>query len=194
MCGIVGYVGGQEPVALLVDGLRHLESRGYDAAGVAVVADGHIRHVRAMGKLQELVRKLEAEPVTGHYGLAHTRWATHGRPSERNAHPILDSRARVAVIHNGIIENYAELRGEMREIGWQFATDTDTEVVANLISAELEREPNLLSAVRAAMRRLLGHYAFAAVTTACDGEEIVVARHGPPLVLGLAADEQFLAS
>src|SRR6185295_3536526 len=124
----------------------------------------------------------------------HTRWATHGRPSERNAHPILDTHSRVAVIHNGIIENFSELRAEMRQEGWEFATDTDTEVVANLISAELEHEPCLLSAVRGAMRRLLGHYAFAAVTTACDGEEIVVARHGPPLVLGLAAGEQFLAS
>jgi glutamine---fructose-6-phosphate transaminase (isomerizing) len=194
MCGIVGYVGGQEPVALLVDGLRRLEYRGYDSAGVAVVADGCIRNVRALGKLQELVRKLEAQPVTGRYGLAHTRWATHGRPSERNAHPILDARARVAVIHNGIIENYAELCAELRQAGWEFATETDTEVVANLISAELEREHSLLHAVRAATRRLQGHYAFAAVTTACDGEEIVVARHGPPLALGLAAGEQFLAS
>jgi len=194
MCGIVGYVGEKEPVALLVDGLRRLEYRGYDSAGVAVVGDGCIRNVRALGKLQELVRKLETEPVTGRYGLAHTRWATHGRPSERNAHPILDTHSRVAVIHNGIIENFSELRAEMRQEGWEFATDTDTEVVANLISAELEHEPCLLSAVRGAMRRLLGHYAFAAVTTACDGEEIVVARHGPPLVLGLAAGEQFLAS
>ena len=110
MCGIVGYVGPQEPVPLLVAGLRRLEYRGYDSAGVAVVADGRIESVRARGKLEELVRKLDGRPRAGRYGLGHTRWATHGRPSERNAHPILDARRRVAVIHNGIIENFTELK------------------------------------------------------------------------------------
>ena len=174
MCGIVGYVGPQEPVPLLVAGLRRLEYRGYDSAGVAVVADGRIESVRARGKLEELVRKLDGRPRAGRYGLGHTRWATHGRPSERNAHPILDARRRVAVIHNGIIENFTELKAELAAAGWGFATETDTEVVANLISAELEGAADLVTAVRRALGRLAGHYAFAAVTSARPGEEIVV--------------------
>ena len=194
MCGIVGYVGNQEPVPLLVDGLRRLEYRGYDSAGVAVVNNGHIESVRAQGKLEELVRKLDGHPRTGRYGLGHTRWATHGRPSERNAHPILDARQRVAVIHNGIIENFGALKTELRAAGWEFATETDTEVVANLISAELEGAADLVTAVQRALARLEGHYAFAAVTSARPGDAIVAARKGPPLVLGLAAGEQFLAS
>jgi glucosamine--fructose-6-phosphate aminotransferase (isomerizing) len=198
MCGIVGYVGPREPVPLLVDGLRHLEYRGYDSAGVAVVAEGRIESVRALGKLNELVRKLEAQPLSGTHGLGHTRWATHGRPSERNAHPILDARRRVAVIHNGIIENYAELKHDLQRGGWDFSSETDTEVVANLISTELQETADLAQAVRNAVRRLRGHYAFAAVSTARDGdrggEEILVARQGPPLVLGLSDGEQFLAS
>jgi glucosamine--fructose-6-phosphate aminotransferase (isomerizing) len=194
MCGIVGYVGSRAPVPLLLEGLRHLEYRGYDSAGVAVVSGGAIHSVRAEGKLQQLVAKLEGSPLGGDYGLGHTRWATHGRPSERNAHPILDSRARVAVIHNGIIENFAALRDELRAAGWEFSSETDTEVVANLISAELENAPDLVTAVRRATPRLEGHYAFAALSTAKGDDEIVVARKGPPLVLGSVAGEQFLAS
>ncbi len=164
MCGIVGYVGPREPVPLLLEGLKLLEYRGYDSAGVAVVSNGHIELTRAPGKLQELVSKLENRPLAGRYGLGHTRWATHGRPSERNAHPMLDSRGRVAVIHNGIIENFAELRDELRAAGWTFSSETDTEVVANLVSAELDGASDLAAAVRAATRRLTGNYAFAAVT------------------------------
>jgi glucosamine--fructose-6-phosphate aminotransferase (isomerizing) len=194
MCGIVGYVGSRPPVPLLLGALERLEYRGYDSAGVAVVDDGGIRSVRAPGKLAALAAKLQAQPLSGRYGLGHTRWATHGRPSERNAHPILDTLGRVAVIHNGIIENFAALKAELTRRGWSFSTDTDTEVVANLISAELATSPDLVGAVRRTVARLQGHYAFAAVTTVEANDQIVVARDGPPLVVGLARGEQFLAS
>ena len=191
MCGIVGYVGDQEVVPLLIDGLRRLEYRGYDSAGVAVVRDGGIVTRRAEGKLDRLVEKLAAQPLVGRYGLGHTRWATHGVPSERNAHPIVDARSRLAVIHNGIIENFLPLKRRLQAEGWSFATDTDTEVVANLISSHLDGD--LLAAVQRAVAELEGMYAFAAIA-ATDGEEIVVARQGPPLVLGVREDEGFLAS
>src|SRR6187401_2488341 len=141
-----------------------------------------IESVRAEGKLRELVSKLERQPLSGRSGIGHTRWATHGRPTERNAHPILDSRNRVAVIHNGIIENYIELKCELSAAGWTFSTDTDTEAVANLISAELEQGGDLAGAVARAIRRLVGHYAIAALSTHSE-DEIVAARNGPPLVL-----------
>ena len=201
MCGIVGYVGPRQVVPLLLDALRRLEYRGYDSAGVAVVDGDGLQTARAEGKLDELVRKLDEAPLAGSFGLGHTRWATHGRPSERNAHPIVDSRRRVAVIHNGIVENFAALKTELKSAGWTFATDTDTEVIANLVSQELDRQPTLLAAVRAARERLEGHYAFAVLRADSgpgrEGEgrrEIVAARQGPPLVLGLGRGEQFLAS
>jgi glutamine---fructose-6-phosphate transaminase (isomerizing) len=195
MCGIVGYVGPREVVPLLLDGLKRLEYRGYDSAGVAVVEGAAIRAIKAEGKLQELLDKLEREPLTGSFGLGHTRWATHGRPSERNAHPHLDARGRVAVIHNGIIENFADLKQELQAAGWAFASDTDTEVIANLVSRELDAGGELLQAVERAVRHLEGHFAFAALTTFDGaGEEIVAVRQGPPLVLGLGEGEQLLAS
>ena len=199
MCGIVGYVGPREVVPLLLDGLKRLEYRGYDSAGVAVVDGGGLQTVRAEGKLDELVRKVQQSPLHGSFGLGHTRWATHGRPTERNAHPIVDSRGRVALIHNGIIENFAELKAELKGEGWTFVTDTDTEVIANLVSRELDRQPGLLEAVQAATTRLQGHYAFAALRGDRHGagngdREIVAARQGPPLVLGVGQGEQFLAS
>jgi glutamine---fructose-6-phosphate transaminase (isomerizing) len=198
MCGIVGYVGPREVVTVLLDGLKRLEYRGYDSAGVAVVDGGGLQTARAEGKLDELVKKVAASPLHGSFGLGHTRWATHGRPTERNAHPIVDARGRVAVIHNGIIENFAELKTELKADGWSFATDTDTEVIANLVSRELDSGKDLLAAVEAARERLQGHYAFA-VLRGDGGEnnghrEIVAARQGPPLVLGVGEGEQFLAS
>ena len=141
MCGIVGYVGPREVVPLLLDGLKRLEYRGYDSAGVAVVNGEGLQTARAEGKLEELVRKIAQSPLRGSFGLGHTRWATHGRPIERNAHPIVDAKKRVAVIHNGIIENFNELKQELRAAGWSFATDTDTEVIANLVSLELTDLP-----------------------------------------------------
>jgi glucosamine--fructose-6-phosphate aminotransferase (isomerizing) len=196
MCGIVGYVGDKEVVPLLLDGLKRLEYRGYDSAGVVVVRDGSLERVRAEGKLANLVAKLEAEPLAGSHGLGHTRWATHGPPVERNAHPMVDSKRRVALIHNGIIENYLALKRRLEADGWTFQSDTDTEVIANLVSSHLDTGCDLLAATLAATRELDGMYAFAAVHTGAGngGQEIVAARRGPPLILGLGDGEQFLAS
>ena len=138
MCGIVGYLGEREVVPLLIDGLRRLEYRGYDSAGVVVVNDGGLDAVKAEGKLDRLVEKLQHHHLSGRWGLGHTRWATHGAPSERNAHPVLDSRKRLALIHNGIVENFLTLKRRLQAEGWTFSSDTDTEVVANLISSYLE--------------------------------------------------------
>ncbi|HEY0554237.1 MAG TPA: glutamine--fructose-6-phosphate transaminase (isomerizing) [Thermoanaerobaculia bacterium] len=192
MCGIVGYVGQREVVPLLMDGLRRLEYRGYDSAGVVAVRDGAFQTVKAEGKLDRLKEKLEKHPLTGCYGLGHTRWATHGPPSERNAHPMVDSRGRLALIHNGIIENFLPLKKRLIAEGWTFKSDTDTEVVANLISSYLDGD--LRAAVSRAVKELEGMYAFAVVSIETEGQEIVAARQGPPLVVGLAQGEQFLAS
>ncbi len=192
MCGIVGYVGEREVVPLLIAGLRSLEYRGYDSAGVVVRRDGQLAAVKAEGKLDRLVSKLEKQPLAGSYGLGHTRWATHGPPSERNAHPVVDSRGRLALIHNGIIENFLELKRRLRDEGWEFTSDTDTEVVANLISSYLEDD--LRAATRRAVRELDGMYAFATVSTVSADQEIVAARYGPPLVIGIGEGELFLAS
>ena len=194
MCGIVGYVGEKEVVPLLVDGLRRLEYRGYDSAGVVVVRDGELATVKAEGKLDRLVEKLASTPLAGSHGLGHTRWATHGPPSERNAHPMIDSKGRVALIHNGIIENFQPLKKRLADEGWTFTSDTDTEVIANLVSSRLEGD--LHAAVTAAVGELEGMYAFAAVTTAGSNgaREIVAARQGPPLILGVGRGEQYLAS
>ncbi|MEE8138698.1 MAG: glutamine--fructose-6-phosphate transaminase (isomerizing) [Thermoanaerobaculia bacterium] len=192
MCGIVGYVGPKKVVPLLIGGLRRLEYRGYDSAGVVVLVDGRLEAVKAEGKLERLVAKLERRPLAGSHGLGHTRWATHGAPSERNAHPLMDSRRRLALIHNGIIENYLPLKQRLLREGWSFSSDTDTEVVANLISSYLDGD--LRAATLQAVRELEGMYAFAAVSTVSEDPEIVAVRQGPPLVLGLGEEEHFLAS
>ncbi len=191
MCGIVGYLGSKEVVPLLLDGLRRLEYRGYDSAGVAVLQNGSLETVRAEGKLDRLVQKLAGRTIPGTYGLGHTRWATHGVPSERNAHPMVDSRGRVAVIHNGIIENFLVLKKRLQSEGWSFASDTDTEVAANLISHYLNG--SLKEAVTRAAGELEGMYALAVVSTVGE-REILVTRQGPPLVIGIGEGEQFLAS
>ena len=192
MCGIVGYVGQREVVPLLLNGLRSLEYRGYDSAGVVVLRDGRLEAVKAEGKLDRLIEKLDEQPLRGAYGLGHTRWATHGVPSERNAHPVVDAKRRVALIHNGIIENFLPLKEELIAQGWQFTSDTDTEVVANLISYFLE--DHLSVATAKAVKKLEGMYAFATVSTRSATQEIVAARRGPPLVLGIGEGENFLAS
>jgi glucosamine--fructose-6-phosphate aminotransferase (isomerizing) len=192
MCGIVGYVGERDVVPLLMDGLRRLEYRGYDSAGVVTVENGSFATAKAEGKLDRLVEKLAGQPLNGSHGLGHTRWATHGPPSERNAHPMVDSRGRVALIHNGIIENFLPIKKRLLGEGWSFGSDTDTEVVANLVSAYLDGD--LRAAVARAVAELTGMYAFAAVTTVSGVQEIVAARQGPPLVVGLGQGEQFLAS
>jgi glucosamine--fructose-6-phosphate aminotransferase (isomerizing) len=168
MCGIVGYVGQREVVPLLMDGLRRLEYRGYDSAGVVTVAGGELRTLKAEGKLDRLRERLLRQPLPGHYGLGHTRWATHGPPSERNAHPMVDSRHRLALIHNGIIENFLTLKKRLLAEGWTFSSDTDTEVVANLISSYLDG--SLRDAVARACAELEGRYAFAVVAAGRPGD------------------------
>ncbi|MBP7586330.1 MAG: glutamine--fructose-6-phosphate transaminase (isomerizing) [Thermoanaerobaculia bacterium] len=195
MCGIVGYVGPREVVPLLIDGLRRLEYRGYDSAGVAVVADGRLETRRAEGKLDRLVERLREQPLAGSYGVAHTRWATHGKPTERNAHPVVDSKNRIAIIHNGIIENFLAIKRRLTAEGWTFSTDTDTEVIANLVSSYYTGD--LAAAVKRAVGELEGMYACALIgteSTLGDGEEIVAVRQGTPLVLGLGTGESYLAS
>jgi glucosamine--fructose-6-phosphate aminotransferase (isomerizing) len=195
MCGIVGYVGPREVVPLLMEGLRKLEYRGYDSAGVAVVDDGALERERAEGKLDRLIEKLAQQPgrwKTGRYGVAHTRWATHGKPIEKNAHPVVDSKGRIAIIHNGIVENFLPIKRRLEADGWTFVTDTDTEVIANLVSSYFEGD--LAAAVRRAVGELEGMYACALVSTASAEDELVAVRQGTPLVLGLGQGEQFLAS
>jgi len=192
MCGIVGYLGDREVVPLLIDSLRRLEYRGYDSAGVVVRSNGELKTIKAEGKLDRLAAKLEGCGLVGSYGLGHTRWATHGVPGERNAHPLSDGRGRLALIHNGIIENFLELKTRLRADGWEFASDTDTEVIANLVSSYLDGD--LFEAVRKAVADLEGMYAFAVISGESDEAEIVAVRNGPPLVLGLGEGENFLAS
>ena len=192
MCGIVGYIGQREVVPVLIAGLESLAYRGYDSAGVVVVRDGELESVKAEGKLERLVDRLKGEPLVGSYGLGHTRWATHGEPSERNAHPMMDGKRRLALIHNGIIENFLPLKKSLMEEGWEFTSDTDTEVVANLISSHMADD--LKSATQQALAQLEGMYAIAAVSTVSGRAEIVAARQGPPLVIGLGDGEYFLAS
>ncbi|GMU63956.1 MAG: glutamine--fructose-6-phosphate aminotransferase [isomerizing] [Acidobacteriota bacterium] len=192
MCGIVGYVGPREVVPLLVEGLRRLEYRGYDSAGVAVVEGGAIERQRAEGKLDRLVERLAKQPLAGRYGVAHTRWATHGKPIEKNAHPVTDSRGRIAIIHNGIIENFLPIKRRLQADGWTFVTDTDTEVIANLVSSYFDGD--LAAAVRRAVPELEGMYACALIAAGSAEDEVVAVRQGTPLVLGLGSGEQFLAS
>ncbi len=196
MCGIVGYVGTQRSAQeVLLEGLRRLEYRGYDSGGVAVWQDGPggglvVR--RALGKLSNLDAALYREPAPGHIGIGHTRWATHGKPSERNAHP--HRAGSVAIVHNGIVENYREIRAELEEAGREIGSDTDTELIAHLIDEELGRGRDLLTAVRHATRRIVGSYALA-VLSERDPEMLVVAKNGgSPLILGLGERESFLAS
>ncbi|MFW6175699.1 MAG: glutamine--fructose-6-phosphate transaminase (isomerizing) [Acidobacteriota bacterium] len=198
MCGIIGYVGPREAVPILVKGLEALEYRGYDSAGVVVACNGRLDRVRAPGKLANLLSRLGERRFQGTPGLGHTRWATHGAPNELNAHPHVDARERLAVIHNGIIENFLPLKRRLESEGWTFRSETDTEVVANLISSHVDGATGLREAVAAAVQELSGMYAFAVMTTseATPGAvpEIVATRQGPPLVLGLGEGEQYLGS
>ncbi|MFN4272913.1 MAG: glutamine--fructose-6-phosphate transaminase (isomerizing) [Aliihoeflea sp.] len=191
MCGIVGIVGSQPVAPLIVDALKRLEYRGYDSAGVATIENGQLARRRAEGKLVNLERLIGAQPLDGTTGIGHTRWATHGVPNETNAHPHFS--AEVAVVHNGIIENFAELREELASDGYQFVSQTDTEVVAHLVSRELSRGAAPTDAAFAALKRLEGAFALAIMF---GGEEnlIVGARHGPPLAVGHGTGEMFLGS
>ena len=192
MCGIVGYVGPRQCVDLIVGGLRKLEYRGYDSAGVAALGPSGLKVERAKGKLQNLVTRLASHPLAGTTGIGHTRWATHGRPSDENAHP--HAYGGVAVVHNGIIENHLQLRAELGAKGHRFSSETDTEIVAHLVAdAQAAGAPDLVGAVRAALARVHGTYAIAVVSEANPGE-IVAAKNASPLVIGFGDGENFLAS
>src|SRR5262245_18635490 len=191
MCGIVGYVGARDAVQVVIEGLRRLEYRGYDSAGVAVVEDGHLERRRAAGKLENLSKGLAEAPLRGAFGLGHTRWATHGRPSEENAHPHEDCHGRVVVVHNGIIENFLQLKSRLQSDGHRFVTQTDTEVVAHLV--ESLYRGSLEAAVREAMRQIDGVYALVLLHKD-EPQTLVAARRGPPLVVGMGDGERFLAS
>jgi glucosamine--fructose-6-phosphate aminotransferase (isomerizing) len=195
MCGIVGYIGPKDPVDVLVEGLRRLEYRGYDSAGIAVVDEGGELSVRrAPGKLRDLEKIIAQDPLDGLYGLGHTRWATHGRPSEENSHPHRDCSGRLVVIHNGIIENYLALKRDLEQKGHRFVTETDTEIVAHAIEEELKNgAPDLPTAFRRMLPQLHGIYALVALS-ADTPDTLVAARQGPPLVVGIGQDEYFVAS
>jgi len=193
MCGIVGYIGPKDVVPLIVEGLRKLEYRGYDSAGIAVVGqDCKLNVRRASGKLKNLEELLAKSPIDGVYGLGHTRWATHGRPTEENAHPHRDCTGDIVVVHNGIIENYLELKHQLIEEGHKFQTETDTEIIAHLIEKYSKNVP-LEDAVLKTVKLLTGAYALVAMSTR-DPNKIVAARLGPPVVVGLGDNEFFVAS
>ncbi len=192
MCGIIGYIGSKPVVPVLLDGLRRMEYRGYDSAGVALVSPEGISLRRSAGKLANLENAIRTEPVDGLYGVGHTRWATHGRPTEENAHPHRDCTGRIVVVHNGIIENYLDLKKELQSQGHEFKTETDTEIVAHLVEREMHGD-GLENAVRRALTYMRGMFAIVLVSVE-DPEKIVAVRNGPPIVVGLGQDEFFVAS
>jgi glucosamine--fructose-6-phosphate aminotransferase (isomerizing) len=193
VCGIVGYIGPKRVVPLILDGLKRLEYRGYDSAGIAVVGEnGHLNIRRAPGKLRNLEESIRITPLDGVYGIGHTRWATHGRPTEENAHPHRDCTGEIVVVHNGIIENYVELKHQLIKEGHKFVTETDTEIIAHLIE-KYSKDASLEEAVLKTVKVMSGAYALVALSTR-DPFKIVAARLGPPIVVGLGENEFFVAS
>jgi glucosamine--fructose-6-phosphate aminotransferase (isomerizing) len=192
MCGIIGYIGPKDVVPVLIDGLRKLEYRGYDSAGVAVVKAGAVNLRRSAGKLSNLEEAIIHDPITGDYGVGHTRWATHGRPTEENAHPHRDCTGKIVVVHNGIIEKYLDLKLELQRQGHKFVTETDTEIVAHLVEREM-KDDGLENAVRRALMLMRGLFALVLIS-ADDPEKIIAVRNGPPIVVGLGDGEFFVAS
>jgi glucosamine--fructose-6-phosphate aminotransferase (isomerizing) len=192
MCGIIGYIGPRPVVPIILEGLKRLEYRGYDSAGIAVVDHGAMDIRRSAGKLSNLEQAVLLRPLDGQYGLGHTRWATHGRPTEENAHPHRDSSGRIVVVHNGIIENYLDLKRELVAKGHKFQSETDTEVVAHLVEDEWKGD-GLEAAVFRAMTRMRGLFALV-LLSADDPNKLVAVRNGPPIVVGLGAGEYFVAS
>ncbi len=191
MCGIVGAVAQRDVVEILVEGLRRLEYRGYDSAGVAVVSPtGELQRIRRLGKVKELADAVKLTPTPGGTGIAHTRWATHGEPSERNAHPHVSDK--ISVVHNGIIENHGPLRTALKAKGYVFNSDTDTEVIAHLVEEELKTAESLLVAVQRAVKQFTGAYG-TVLLDKTDPSRLVVARSGSPLVIGLGIGENFIA-
>src|SRR5947209_6554740 len=203
MCGIVGYVGKKRVVPVIIEGLRKLEYRGYDSAGIAVGGNGNAGRLqvrRAEGKLRNLEEAIRLQPLDGTYGIGHTRWATHGRPTEENAHPHRDCTGKIVVVHNGIVENYLTLKKKLIEEGHTFKTETDTEVIAHLIEKHLflkgktnGHHGSLEEAVRKTVKMRAGVFAIAVISTD-EKDKIVAARNGPPAVIGLGKDEYFVAS
>ena len=193
MCGIIGYAGTRDVVPVLIGGLKKLEYRGYDSAGIAVVDGSRVDVVRAEGKLSNLEAKLSEKPLSGTFGMGHTRWATHGKPNENNAHPHRDCTGAIVVIHNGIIENFLPLKQRLQKAGHEFKTETDTEVVAHLIEENMKDGTKFVDAAKKMLKELDGHYALVMI----DGNEpgtIIAAKHGPPLVVGLGDNENIVAS
>jgi len=191
MCGITGYIGNKEIVPILIEGLKRLEYRGYDSAGIAVLSDGEIKETKSVGKLINLQDLLEIHPLSGHIGIGHTRWATHGKPSDENAHPHTDCRQRIAVVHNGIIENYLELKHELEKEGHTFRSETDTEILAHLI--EKYYQGDLLAAVRSALKQVTGSYAIGVICLD-EPDVLIAARKDSPLVIGVGKGENYIAS
>ena len=181
MCGIVGYIGHREAAPLILDSLRKLEYRGYDSAGIAVLNDGQVVIQRCEGKLSNLAALLERQPMTGAIGIGHTRWATHGRPSETNAHP--HRAGDVVVVHNGIIENYLELKEQLTKRGTHFSSETDSEIVAHLVAEKVERGVDFLEAVRRTLREIHGSYALLFLNRR-DSKRLIVAKNSTPIVRG----------
>src|SRR5580692_6899864 len=193
MCGIVGAIAERNIVPILMEGLRRLEYRGYDSAGIAVLkSTGGLMRLRTVGKVRALEEAIEQQPMRGKVGIAHTRWATHGAPTERNAHPHV-SHDGLAIVHNGIIENHAELRSDLEQLGYKFMSETDTEVIAHRIHYHLRTVQDLFKAVRATVAELEGAYALAVISQH-DPERLILAREGCPVVIGLGKDENFVAS
>lgn len=193
MCGIVGYIGKRQAKDLLIEGLHRLEYRGYDSAGVTLLEKGKLKRIRALGKVAELEKKTESLNFGATLGIAHTRWATHGKPAEKNAHPHTDCSKSIALVHNGIIENYLELKEKLLKKGHSFSSETDTEVIAHLIEEYLKKEEGFEKAFAQALKELRGTYGIA-VVYAKEPEKLFVARMGSPLLLGVGKDEYFVAS
>ena len=191
MCGIIGIISREPAAPQLIDALKRLEYRGYDSAGVATLEHGKLTRRRAQGKLKNLEQRLASEPLSGTIGIGHTRWATHGRPTENNAHP--HATERLAVVHNGIIENFSELRRELESQGAKFATETDTEVIAHLVSSEMARGASPVEAVKAALPRLRGAFALAFLFAGEDNL-LIGARKGSPLAIGFGDGAMFVGS
>ena len=191
MCGIIGYVGEQECAAVLLDGLKRLEYRGYDSSGVATISNNVIERARAKGKLKNLADRLDQHPIRGTIGIGHTRWATHGIPSEGNAHP--HQAERVSVVHNGIIENYVSIKNSLLESGYRFESETDTEIIPKLIDFYLDQTDSFETATRKAIQDIHGAFAFAAISSKYPGQ-IVVAKNSSPLVIGIGENENYIAS
>ena len=193
MCGIVGYIGTKNCAPLIVNALKRLEYRGYDSAGVAVIAHQKLTVHKKAGKVSELVALVDANPMVGTIGIGHTRWATHGAPTDLNAHPHTDQHGRFAMIHNGIVENYSTIKQRLQREGWEFKTQTDTEVLVQLISFFYDKVHDFETAVRLGLKEVEGAYGIAIICTD-EPDKLIAARKGSPLVVGLGDDEFIIAS